>query len=118
MKTTDATRALAALAHDTRLAVYRRLVRQGPSGLAAGEIAAQLSILPATLSFHLKELAQAGLVTARQEGRYIYYAADYAAMTALIDFLTENCCAADGTSCAPCKPAARAGKPQRKGVSA
>jgi ArsR family transcriptional regulator len=113
MKSTEATRALAALAQDTRLAVYRRLVRQGASGLAAGEIAAQLDILPATLSFHLKELAQAGLVTARQDGRYIYYAADYAAMTALIDFLTENCCAADGASCAP---AAR--KAQRKGACA
>ncbi len=110
MKTTDAVTALAALAQDTRLAVYRLLVQQGPSGLAAGEIAGALDIAPATLSFHLKELSHAGLVSSRQEGRFIFYAAHFEAMNALIAFLTENCCAADcGPACAPvvaCKPAA------------
>jgi DNA-binding transcriptional ArsR family regulator len=110
MKTTDAVTALAALAQDTRLAVYRLLVQQGVSGLAAGEIAGQLDIAPATLSFHLKELAQAGLVSSRQEGRFIFYSANFDAMNALVAFLTENCCAADcGPACGPvvaCKPIA------------
>lgn len=100
MKTKDAVAALAALAQDTRLAVHRLLVRQGASGLAAGEIAQALGIAPATLSFHLKELARAGLVRTRQEGRFVYYAADFDAMKKLVGFLTENCCAADGSTCA------------------
>jgi ArsR family transcriptional regulator, arsenate/arsenite/antimonite-responsive transcriptional repressor len=108
MKTTNAVTALAALAQETRLAVYRLLVQQGPSGLAAGEIAGQLAIAPATLSFHLKELAHAGLVSARQEGRFVFYAANFDAMNALLGYLSENCCAADcGPSCAPaaaCNP--------------
>jgi len=108
MKATEAVTALAALAQDTRLAVYRLLVQQGPTGLAAGEIASKLDIAPATLSFHLKELSHAGLASSRQEGRFIYYAANFEAMNALVAFLTENCCAADcGPSCAPavaCSP--------------
>ncbi len=90
------------------LAVYRLLVQQGPSGLAAGEIAGQLDIAPATLSFHLKELAHAGLLSSRQEGRFVFYAANFDEMNELVAFLTENCCAADcGPACAPvvaCKP--------------
>jgi len=126
MKTKDAVRALAALAQDTRLAVYRLLVQQGPSGLAAGEIAAALDISPATLSFHLKELSHAGLVMSRQESRFIFYSADFAAMNELLAFMTENCCAADAGPCSPaqtCKPA-QASRPGRaaarttKGVKA
>lgn len=109
MKTKDAVIALAALAQGTRLAVYRLLVQQGPSGLAAGEIASRLDIAPATLSFHLKELSHAGLVTSRQDGRFVYYAAQFEAMNELVAFLTENCCAADcGPPCAApvaCRPA-------------
>ena len=97
---------LAALAQDSRLAIYRLLVEAGPAGLAVGEIGAGLSIAPATLSFHLKELAHAGLIGARQDGRYIYYSASYARMNALIGYLSRNCCARDGTGCAPgCAPA-------------
>ena len=115
MKTRDAVRALAALAQDTRLAVYRLLVQQGPSGLAAGEIAAALAISPATLSFHLKEMSHAGLVMARQESRFIFYSADFSAMNELLAFMTENCCAADCGPHSPtqaCKPVQtiRAGK--------
>ncbi|MEO8037228.1 MAG: metalloregulator ArsR/SmtB family transcription factor [Betaproteobacteria bacterium] len=109
--------ALAALAQDTRLAVFRLLVQQGATGLAAGEIGTELALAPATLSFHLKELARAGLVRGRQEGRYIFYAADYAAMDGLIAYLTENCCAADGTACAPgavCAPTSKSRTTPRK----
>ena len=113
MKSKVAVQSLAALAQETRLAVYRLLVQQGPSGMAAGEIAAQLGLAPATLSFHLKELAHAGLVSARQDGRFIFYAADFDAMNALLAFLTENCCVADcGPACAPaaaCKTSPRTG---------
>ena len=123
MKSTDAVTALAALAQDTRLGVFRLLVQQGPSGLAAGEIAGQLGIAPATLSFHFKELARAGLVSSRQDGRFVFYAANFGAMNALLAYLTENCCVADGVpscgpnvGCAPVKAPGRArsaAKPKR-----
>ena len=93
--------ALAALAQETRLDIFRLLVQAGPTGLAAGEIGAELKLAPATLSFHLKELSRAGLITARQDGRYIYYSANFVQMGALVGFLTENCCARDGLDCAP-----------------
>ncbi len=97
----DAVTALAALAQDTRLAAFRLLVAAGPDGLAAGVIATRLRVAPATLSFHLKELANAGLVVARQEGRFVYYAAEFDEMNALLAFLTQNCCAGSGGDCAP-----------------
>jgi DNA-binding transcriptional ArsR family regulator len=108
METQAAIDALAALAQASRLAVFRRLVVAGPPGLAAGAIADELGIAPATLSFHLKELARAGLVHARQEGRYIFYSADFERMVALVGFLTENCCQASGAACLPaaCAPPA------------
>lgn len=90
-------RALGALAHESRLAIFRALVVAGPEGLPAGEIAEQLGLSPSSLSFHLKDLSHAGLVTGRQEGRFIYYTANFDAMSGLIAFLTENCCAG-----APC----------------
>jgi DNA-binding transcriptional ArsR family regulator len=99
MNSTDAVTALAALAQETRLALFRLLVETGPAGLAAGEIGAQLGIPANTLSFHLKTLTQAGLLAARQDGRFIYYAAHYAAMDDLIAFLTRNCC--NGEACLP-----------------
>ena len=112
MESINAVRALGALAQETRLGVFRLLVQQGPSGMAAGEVAEHLAIAPATLSFHLKELSHAGLVTSRQDGRFIFYAANFPAMNDLLAYLTENCCVADcgpGASCAPlaaCAPAA------------
>ena len=114
MKTDDAVAALAAIAQGSRLAVFRLLVQQGPTGLAAGEIASKLDIAPATLSFHLKELNRAGLVKPRQDGRFIYYAADFLAMNELIGFLTENCCAADCTSCGLADATAKPRKSRRK----
>lgn len=84
---------LAALAQGSRLSVFRLLVEHGPDGLPAGEIAEQLGIAPNTLSFHLKELSNAGLLRSRPQGRFVYYAPDFEAMNALLAYLTENCCA-------------------------
>jgi ArsR family transcriptional regulator len=92
MKTPQALRALAALAQETRLAIYRVLVEQGPHGLAAGTIAERLDLPGPTLSFHLKELAHAELVESRQDGRFVYYSANYDQMNGLLGYLTENCC--------------------------
>jgi ArsR family transcriptional regulator len=92
MKSPDALKALAALAQPTRLDIHRLLVQRGPAGLAASAIAEKLDLPNATLSFHIKELSRAGLVSARQDGRFIYYSANYPAMDALVGFLTENCC--------------------------
>ncbi len=92
MKSTQIVRALAALAQETRLAVFRLLIASGPEGVRAGAIGEKLGIAPATLSFHLKELANAGLVAARQQGRLVIYSANFETMNNLIGFLTENCC--------------------------
>ena len=99
MDTTTAVSSLAALAQESRLAIFRLLVEAGPTGLSVGEIGAPLKIAPATLSFHLKELTNAGLIAARQEGRFIYYSANYERMNGLIGFLTEKCCARDDPGC-------------------
>lgn len=104
METSNVVMALAALAQETRLAVYRLLVEHAPEGLPAGQIAGQLGLPAPTLSFHLKELWRAGLISPRQEGRFVWYRADLAAMNALVGYLTENCCRAGsgcGPSCAP-----------------
>ena len=92
MQTPHALAALAALAQESRLAILRLLVQTGPEGLAASKIAERLAIAPSSLSFHLKELSHAQLVTARQEGRFIIYAARMDSMNALVGFLTDNCC--------------------------
>jgi len=92
MNTKQTLAALSALAQESRLAVFRLLVQTGPEGLAASKIGERLDIAPSSLSFHLKELAHAGLIGSRQEGRFVIYSADVAAMNGLIGFLTENCC--------------------------
>ena len=92
MNTKTVVTALAALAQETRLGIYRLLVQAGPAGMPAGLIAAKLDVPGPTLSFHLKELAHAGLVASESQGRFLYYRADYRTMNALLDFLTENCC--------------------------
>ena len=105
MEASQAVIALGALAQESRLTIYRLLVEAGPTGLSVGEIGAAVPAAPATLSFHLKELFRAGLVRSRQEGRFVFYSADYAAMNGLVGFLSENCCARDGTGCSPsCSP--------------
>ena len=83
---------MAALAHETRLDVFRLLVRAGPKGLTAGAVSERLKVPGATLSFHLKELRNAGMVSCQREGRSLIYSPDFAAMNALLEFLTENCC--------------------------
>ena len=106
VKPAHAVNALGALAQATRLEVFRLLVKAGPAGLAAGKIGDALGVAPATLSFHLKELARAGLVQARQENRFIYYSADFERMNELLAFLTQNCCEGSGSACAVplCRP--------------
>lgn len=99
MKSSEVVTALAALAQESRLGIYRLLVQAGPAGMAAGAIAEKLKLPPATLSFHLKELSLAGLARSRQEGRFVIYAANFDAMVTLVSFLTENCCG--GKSCIP-----------------
>ena len=101
--------ALAALAQETRLSIFRLLIEHAPSGLTPGAIAAELGIAPATLSFHLKELAHAGLVTDQREGRFVRYRAALPAIDALVGYLTEHCCrvVADAADCsAGCGPVA------------
>jgi len=92
MELNKAIMSLGALAQETRLKIYRRLVETGTAGRPAGKLAADLGIPAATLSFHLKELSHAGLISSRRESRSIIYAPDFRAMAALMEFLTENCC--------------------------
>lgn len=92
METLNAVAALAALAQESRLAVFRLLIQAGPVGMAAGKISEAVGIPPSSLSFHLKELTNAGMVTSRQEGRFVIYEANFSTAAALVAFLTENCC--------------------------
>jgi DNA-binding transcriptional ArsR family regulator len=106
MEKIHAVAALAALAQDNRLDVFRLLVQAGPEGMPAGAVAAALDLAPNTLTFHFDRLRTAGLVTVRRDGRSMIYAAQFATMNALLGFLTDNCCG--GVQCAPaieCKPA-------------
>ena len=101
MESKQVIKALAALAQDSRLAIFRLLIQSGPQGLSVGKIAEHVAIAPATLSFHLKELSVAGLLSSRQDGRFIIYVGNFAAMNDLIGFLTDNCCGGN-----PCTPVA------------
>src|SRR3984893_10525074 len=117
MKKPDAVAALAALAQDNRLDVFRLLVQAGPEGMPAGHVAEELDLAPNTLSFHFDRLRSAGLVTVRRAGRSMIYAARFETMNALLFYLTENCCQGAPQSCAPaaCRPAR---VPNRKKVPA
>jgi DNA-binding transcriptional ArsR family regulator len=103
MKIEVAVEALAALAQESRLSVFRLLVQAGSEGMAAGVLGERLAIPPATLSFHLKTLSHAKLVKSRSEGRFVIYSANYAEMDGLIAYLTEHCCAGDAAQCSPIK---------------
>ncbi|TLY52690.1 MAG: helix-turn-helix transcriptional regulator [Gammaproteobacteria bacterium] len=115
METKAAVATLAALAQESRLAIFRHLVEIGPEGAVAGAIATALELAPATLSFHLKELSHADLVVSSQEGRFIRYAANFGTMNGLIAYLTENCCAGESCrpACAPAKPQSTRRRTQR-----
>lgn len=99
MESAEAVKALSALAQPTRLAIYRLLVVCGPEGMAAGQVADKLNVAPATLSFHFRALSHAGLIESRQDGRFIYYAANFSAMNDMVAYLTENCCGGDVAAC-------------------
>jgi ArsR family transcriptional regulator, arsenate/arsenite/antimonite-responsive transcriptional repressor len=105
MEKSGAVAALAALAQDNRLDVYRLLVQAGPEGMPAGNVASALKLAPNTLTFHFDRLRQAGLVTVRREGRSMIYAARYDVMNALLAYLTENCCRGAPDVCAPARSA-------------
>ena len=105
METKAALGMLAALAQETRLSVFRFLVARAPDGAIVGEIAEAAGVGGATLSFHLKELAHAGLIASSQEGRFVRYAASLSAVQGLVSYLTENCCGGDVARCGPvCVP--------------
>jgi len=101
MKPAQVVKALSALAQPTRLALYRLLVARGPDGMAAGQVSEKLKVSPATLSFHFRTLSHAGLIESRQEGRFIYYAANFTVMNDMLAYLTENCCGGDPDACKP-----------------
>lgn len=99
MKSEDAVRALGALAQESRLAVYRLLVKRGPEGYSPGDLIEKLSIPAPTLSFHLRGLQQAGLIASRREGRFLYYSANFQRMRSLMGFLTDKCCSLSDIEC-------------------
>ncbi len=114
MKAKNVIEALGALAHEHRLAIFRLLVERGPAGLPAGRIAERMGLVPSSLTFHLQNLQRAGLIDQRRDGRQLIYSADFPTMTALVGYLTDNCCAESSTACCASapqpKPAKRAAK--------
>jgi DNA-binding transcriptional ArsR family regulator len=115
MKTPQVIDALRALAHEYRLAIFRLLVERGPAGLPAGRIAERVGLLPSSLTFHLQNLQRAGLIVRQRESRQLIYSADFTAMTSLVGYLTDNCCA---ESAAECCPPVRQPKPLKRAAKA
>ncbi len=114
MKTKQAIAVLGALAQENRLAALRLLVQAGPDGLPAGEIAEKLNLAPSSLSFHLAQLTQAGMVVQLRAGRSLIYSVDFDAMNGLMAYLTENCCGGKSAACTPvCDPASKTVKSRR-----
>ena len=114
METNRAIAALGALAQETRLAIFRLLVEQGPAGHAAGAIAEKLDIPASSLSFHLAQLSHAGLIVQRRESRSLIYSVDFQSMNGLMGYLTENCCGANAAVCPPvCEPTTKSLKARR-----
>jgi DNA-binding transcriptional ArsR family regulator len=115
MKAKEAITTLSALASDSRLAVYRLLVKRGPEGYTPSGLAARLDLPAPTLSFHLKGLVQAGLVVSRREARNLFYSPNFERMNALVGFLTENCCSLADEACGTtCKPQSAAVQPRKR----
>lgn len=115
MKSEDAVAGLAALAHPSRLALFRLLIKRGPEGYTPSQLAGKLDVPPPTLSFHLKELQRAQLIEFRRAGRFLHYRAHFPHINALIEFLTENCCALGDKDCNPAylSPTAESAQPKR-----
>ncbi len=114
MEMKNAVKALGALAQDSRLTIFRMLVEAGPEGMTPGVIGERTGIPPATLSFHLKELANAGLISSSPEGRFILYAARFDQMAELLDFLTHDCCGGHPELCMPAAVSVPVPKPRPK----
>jgi ArsR family transcriptional regulator len=116
MKSTEVVVGLAALAQESRLALFRLLVKRGPEGYTPTQLAEKLDVPAPTLSFHLKELQRAGLIGARREGRFLYYSPNFPRMNELIGFLTDNCCSLADKDCGPACgiPSAEIIQPKRK----
>jgi ArsR family transcriptional regulator, arsenate/arsenite/antimonite-responsive transcriptional repressor len=116
MKSTDVVIGLSALAQDSRLALFKLLVKRGPEGFTPSQLTEKLDVPAPTLSFHLKELQRAGLIEARREGRFLFYSPNFPRMNELIEFLTDNCCVLADQDCGPtCGiPATEAANPKRK----
>lgn len=116
MKLQDVIIGLAALAQESRLALFRILVKRGPEGYTPTQLAEKLGVPAPTLSFHLKELQRAGLIEARRKGRFLYYSPNFSRMSELLGFLTENCCVFADKDCGPAcgSPAAEVAPPRRK----
>jgi DNA-binding transcriptional ArsR family regulator len=115
MKSKDVVESLAALAQESRLAIFRLLVKRGPEGYTPTQLGEKLEVTSPTLSFHLKELQSAGLVDVRRNGRFLYYSPNFAHMNQLIGFLTENCCVLADQSCgSECSPAPVQSSPPRR----
>ncbi|HEU4627604.1 MAG TPA: metalloregulator ArsR/SmtB family transcription factor [Steroidobacteraceae bacterium] len=118
MKAADAVAALAALAHEYRLRIFRMLVEAGSEGLNAGTIAGRLKLPPSSLTFHLQQLHRAGLITQERNSRQLIYAADFDAMNGLVSYLTENCCGGASSCSAACAPEAATKKTAKKSSKA
>jgi ArsR family transcriptional regulator len=116
MKAHDVIAGLAALAQESRLALFRLLVKRGPEGYAPGQLTDKLGVPAPTLSFHLKELQRAGLIEARRKGRFIYYSPNFPHMNQLLEFLTDNCCSLADKDCGPAcaVPTAEVAQPKRR----
>ena len=115
MKSNQVIEGLAALAQESRLAIFRILVKRGPEGYTPTQLGEKLNVSSPTLSFHLKELQRAGLVDVRRDGRFLYYRPNFAHMNQLIGFLTENCCVLANRACGPeCGPAAAEVSPSKR----
>jgi len=115
MKVHDVVTGLAALAQESRLALFRLLVKRGPEGYTPTQLSERLTVPSPTLSFHLKELQRAGLIEARREGRFLFYSPNFTRMNELLGFLTENCCSLAGQDCGPaCGVAVEAVQPQEE----
>jgi DNA-binding transcriptional ArsR family regulator len=115
MKSTDVILGLAALAQESRLAIFRMLVKRGPEGYTPTQLGEKLKVTSPTLSFHLRELQRSGLVDVRRDGRFLYYRPNFAHMNRLIGFLTDNCCVLADKGCGPeCAPAASETLDKRK----